>query len=226
MGYGESEPTWGAGPSPGAGNYGHADYQQQAAQHFGGGLSSPSPVGYPQQTPQTVGYGVPSPLPPRESFVQRLMESGVRGELIRQPWFQNLRSRSADPFVISVYVGGIVLSIILGLIPGMLVPTVLQTALWAAIGYVFFAVGTKVAHQFILFGICLVGALMMVGSVLSTLSIMSVGRGIFGYWGAYLEPVAFLVLSLLWCAAVAAFLIYVGLQVHRGIQRLSAPPAP
>lgn len=235
MVYRGSEPTWGANsgssPNPVAGNQAHHDYQQQAAQHFGGGASSPGPLGLPQQSPGP--YGVPPSPPRKESFVKRLMERGVRGELIRQPWFQSMRANSADTFVIATYGGGFVISIMLWTIyfmppwPGLFVPTLLNVAWWGLIGYFFFAVGSKLAHRFIMFGICLVGGLVMILGVFSRL------WTVFGLLtlSEYLHPDFYVpmlisaVLSLLLCAAVAGFLIYVGLQVYQGVQRLSAPPA-
>lgn len=224
MAYGDNEPTWGVGPNLGASQQPHSDYREQASQHFGGALGAPGPYSDPsRQVP--VSYGA-LPSLTRESFVQRLMERGVRGELIRQPWFQNLRNHSASPLVISTYAGAFVVSVILGIIPGVFFPTLLNAGLWGLVGFLFFAVGTKLAHQFIMFGICLVGALKMALQTLSILYTLAAGRGLFGYWVSYFEPMAFLILSLLLSTAIAGFLIYVGLQVNKGVQRLSAPPLP
>ncbi|WP_328354325.1 hypothetical protein OG976_23365 [Mycobacterium sp. NBC_00419] len=242
----QSMPVTGWGQStPGVpGGQPHADYQRQAQQHFGQSQPNPAPpsaVSYPGAIPPIVNYpsatsypiakppastGLPSyssySLPTKgDSFVIRLMERGVRGELFRQPWFHNLRGGSPDTFVYATFGGGVFLSFLLALIPSTFFSTVMILALWAAIGYLYFALGTRLAHQFLEFGICLVGAVVMVGRVLTTLWALSVTSSLAPYLG--IDPAPLLVLVLLVDLAAVAFLVYTGIQVHRGIQKLSQP---
>lgn len=239
--------------APSAPSQPHTDYRQQAAQHFGhipatpphsavpypasypvipqtNGPSTP-PVGYPVVPP--VGYpsvpqAVPNnaypqsaypPAPPRGSFVTRLMDRGVQGGLVRQPWFQEQRQRNPEPLVYITYGVAVFTSIVLWFIPSSFVVTVFTAALWAGVGYLFFAIGTKLAHQFILFGICLAGGLVAALRVLFTITALSASR----LYSAYYEPAIVLVLVLLINMAVGAGLVYVGVNVHRGIQRMSTP---
>ena len=209
----------------------HTDYHRQATQHFGPGfhpMAPQQPLSYPAVTAPTSpgvppGYTSYSPPTAKDSFIIRLMERGVRGELFQQPWFHNFRAHSPDPFVFTSYAVGVVLTILLALIPSSLFSTVFSDALWVAIGYLYLALGTKLAHQFLEFGICLVGTLVMLGRIWSTAWAIAIDRSVATLIGVYAEPTALLVFELLLNVAAAAFLIYVGLQIHRGIQRLSAP---
>lgn len=220
----------------------HSDYHQQAAQRYGS-QSVPqqppvmpypaaypvvSPTGYPVVPPMAlpavptaplVGGGQPHPVYPpvaRDSFIIRLMEKGVQGGLFRQPWFHDMRQRNANAFVYISFVVGFVASIALSLIPSSFVVTVFTTFLWVAIGYLYLALGTKLGHQFLLFGICLVGGLVMAFRVLSAI----VGLAGSGYY--YEDPAVLMVVLLVNLVGVAAA-VYVGIQVHRGIQRMSQP---
>ena len=227
----------------------HADYQRQTAQHFGSPVppAAPSypmsypaipptpavpPLGYPvvpavnyTPTPPPAAGGLsPTVYPPgpvRDSFIQRLMQRGVRGELIRQPWFHDLRQRNADPFVYGSFAAGVLVSLVLSVIPSSFVVTVLTTSLWVGIGYLYFAMGTKLAHQFTLFGICLVGGLVMSARVLFSMVALSVGVG--RYYGYRYESVPELMFVLLINLAGVAAFAYIGFQVHRGIQQMSKP---
>ena len=235
-----SMPVTGSRPQPAPPAYGygqsaHSDYQQQAAQHFN--TQSPpqvppvvpyptagSPAGYPAVPPlhypppsggsQTYpGYARPAA---QDSFIIRLMEKGVQGGLLRQPWFYDQRQRNPDAFVYVSFGVGVVLSIMLSLIPSSFVVTVLTLALWVGVGYLYLALGTRLAHQFLLFGICLVGGLVMAIRVLG--AIIGLSRSFY-----YYEPPAVLMVVLLINLAGVGAAIYVGLQVHRGIQRMSQP---
>ncbi|MBN3458860.1 hypothetical protein JNN96_33015 [Mycobacterium sp. DSM 3803] len=219
----------------------HADYERQAAQHFGTPApraAQPNPMSYPVvgRTPAMppVSYPVvparpasgppPTAYPPgrvRDSFIQRLMQRGVRGELIRQPWFHDLRQRNADPFVYGSFALGVVVSLVLSVIPSSFVVTVLTTSLWIGIGFLYFALGTKLAHQFTLFGICLVGGLVMSARALFSMVVLSSGVG--RYYGYRYESVPELMFVLLINLAGVAAFAYIGIQVHRGIQQLSHP---
>jgi hypothetical protein len=145
------------------------------------------------------------------------MHRGVRGELIRQPWFQNFRHQQPDQFVYVSYGVGLVLSLIFSLLPG-LVSLVLSNAVWVGLAYLFFAVGTKRAHQFIVYGICLVGAVLSLLGALFSLSTIMTLAGL-PYSGS---AIVGLIIVAAGSVVVALILGYIGLQVHRGIQRMSS----
>lgn len=94
----------------------HSPYQRPAAQHHPSPPPAANPASYPVIPPSTnypfvnpVAYPLgpqptfPGTQPPatypaapyRDSFVSRLMQRSVRGELLRQPWFQDVRLRNA-----------------------------------------------------------------------------------------------------------------------------------
>ncbi|MCV7044741.1 hypothetical protein H7J08_08635 [Mycobacterium frederiksbergense] len=229
-------PVVGRPPSPPP-----AGHQQQPAQHSGPPPTpySPAPAAPPQSYPvvNPTPHPLVSPQPPagsasqqplvypprpvRDSFVVRLMQRGVRGELLRQPWFHDLRHRNPDPFVYISFAVGVVFSLMLFVIPSSFVVTVLSTSLWAGIGYLYFALGTRLAHQFLLFGICLVGGLVMAARALSSMVALSVSSG--RYYGFRYESVAELMFVLLINLVGVAAVVYIGIQVHRGIQKMSQP---
>ena len=192
----------------------HAEYHRQSAEHFGTAYGGPTPSqpSYAQRPPAVAG----------ENIVTRLMDRGMRGELFQQPWFHKFRAESPDQFVYISYGVGFFISILLALIPSMFVSMVLSDLLWLAIGYLYFALGTKLAHQFLEFGICLVGALVMLGRIWSDVSTMAVNNSMARMLGVSAEPTALLLFELLLNAAGAALLVYVGVQVHKRIQGLSA----
>lgn len=231
----QSMPVVGRPPAPPP-----AGRPPQAAPHFGPqpqptpyppvpptpGFPVANPVPYPPVVPPPVGPAAQQPIgyPPGtagDSFVVRLMQRGVRGELLRQAWFHDLRHRNPDPFVYISFGVGVVLSFMLFVIPSSFVVTVLSTSLWVGIGYLYFALGTRLAHQFLLFGICLVGGLVMAARALSSMVALSASNG--RYYGFRYESVAELMFVLLINLVGVAAAVYIGIQVHRGIQQMSQP---
>jgi hypothetical protein len=108
-------------------------------------------------------------------------------------------------------------------IPSIFATTILTDVLWIAVAYLYFALGTKLAHQFLLFGVCLVGGLVMLWRAGSSLLNLSTHESLPLLYPASDDPTALLLLDLLLNVAGAALLGYIGLQLHQGIQRLSAP---
>lgn len=151
------------------------------------------------------------------SFITRLMSRGIRGELIRQPWFLNFRHQSADQFVYVTYGVGLLLAIVFALLPGV-IGTIITDLVWAGLIYLYFALGTKLAHQFIAYGICGVGA------ALALLSALYTGATFVDLASLHFAGTAVLLLISLAVTAVSGVaLAYIGVQVHSGIQRLSSP---
>jgi len=204
-GYGQPTPPPGYGPPPG--NYSGAGGPGYGAPYSANGAQSPMEAAN-------------ALLAKGNSFLDRLMSRGIRGELIKQPWFQAQRQHNADQFVLITYITGIVLTLILGLVPGV-VGTILALGVGVAMCYVFLAVGTKRAHQFLAYGVCGVGfVLSVLGIIFGILALIDMTSMSYSSGTLYLS----LIIGLVVTAIVGAACGYVGLQVHRAIQRMSAPP--
>jgi hypothetical protein len=180
-------------------------------------------VAMPVQPPVAPAYGGYQPVAPKDTFVTRLVERGIRGELFRQPWFHNLRATQPDTFVYVSYGVGVLVTVLLSLIPSTFVATLLTDALWATVAYLYFALGTKLAHQFLLWGICVVGGIVMLMQLWSVVSLMSIDASLLRYTGRFVEPTALLALDLVLDVAGGLLLGFVGVQVHREMTKLSRP---
>lgn len=223
-GYGTPPPSgFGATPPPPPG------YGPPPA---GFGHSAQAPGGYPPnpanpQNPYSAN-GAQSPmeaanalLSKSNSFIAQLMSRGIRGELIRQPWFQKWRQtpQQADQFVYISYAAGIVLALLFGLMGA--IGTIFALAIGIGLCYLYFALGTKKAHQFIAYGICGVGVVLSILSILFTIAALVDLSSIRYSTGGLMLTLLF---SLGVTVIAGAVLAYIGIQVHRGIQRMSSPP--
>ena len=119
-----------------------------------GGPQFPGPAG-PQPTPVDMAKSL---LNKGDSFIFRLMTRGVRGELIQQPWFQNMRTnpQGSNQFVYIGYAGAVLLGLFLSLLGA--IGSIVAFAIWLGLAYCFLALGTKLSAQFVAYGICGVGA--------------------------------------------------------------------
>jgi len=150
------------------------------------------------------------------SLISKLMYRGIRGELIRQPWFVNFRQQSPDQFVYITYGIGLFLAIVMSLLPGF-IGTLMTDLIFAGLIYLYFALGTKLAHQFVAYGICGVGA------VLALLRALYNVATFFDLASLHLAGYAVGVLLSLAVTVVSGLILaYIGFQVYRGIQRLSS----
>lgn len=193
------------------------------------GYGPSGPGGYPQnpQNPYSTN-GAQSPmeaanalLSKSNSFIAQLMSRGIRGELIRQPWFQKWRQtpQQADQFVYMTFAAGIVLTLLFGWMGA--VGVILGLGVGIGLCYLYFALGTKKAHQFIAYGICGVGVVLSLISVLFTITtLIDLSSVRYATGGLMIR----LVFSLGVTVIAGAILAYIGIQVHRGIQRMSSPP--
>ncbi|MGV0810669.1 hypothetical protein ABQF34_01785 [Mycolicibacterium boenickei] len=224
-GYGTPPPGFGATP-PQAPGYGTPPPPP------GYGPGAPTPGGYPpnQSGPQNPysANGAQSPmeaanalLSKSNSFIAQLMSRGIRGELLPQPWFQKWRQtpQQADQFVYITYAGGILLAIMFGLLGA--IGTIFALAIGIGLCYLYFALGTKKAHQFIAYGICGVGVALALISILFTIAALVDLSSLRYSTGGIMLTLLF---SLGVTVVAGAILGYVGIQVHRGIQRMSSPP--
>lgn len=192
------------------------------------GFGAPQPGGYPgpggpqfpgqmgpQQTPVDMAKSL---LNKGDSFIFRLMTRGVRGELIQQPWFQNMRNnpQGSNQFVYLGYGGAVLIGLFLSLFGG--IGSLVAAVVWLGLAYCFLALGTKLAAQFVAYGICGVGA---------AASLLGLLIGIIGLAGVSSSPyvsgalTAMLVLAVVINAVIAVVLGYIGIQVHKGIQKIA-----
>ena len=193
------------------------------------GFGAPQPGGYPgpggsqfpgqpgpQQTPVDMAKSL---LNKGDSFIFRLMTRGVRGELIQQPWFQNMRTnpQGSNQFVYLGYAGAVLLGLFLSLFGG--IGSLIACVVWLGLAYCFLALGTKLAAQFVAYGICGVGA---------AASLLGVLIGVIGLAGVSSSPyvsgtlTAMLVLAIVIDAVIAVVLGYIGIQVHKGMQKIAS----
>lgn len=215
-GFGASVPPPGFGPggaqpgfgAPQPGGYPGPGGQQFGGQQFGG------PAG-PQQTPVDMAKSL---LTKGDSFIFRLMTRGVRGELIQQPWFQNMRNnpQGSNQFVYLGYGGAVLIGLFLSLFGG--IGSLIASVIWLGLAYCFLALGTKLAAQFVAYGICGVGAVAsLLGLLFGIISLAGVSSS--PYVSGSLT--AMLILAVVINGVIAVVLGYIGIQVHKGIQKIA-----
>jgi hypothetical protein len=157
------------------------------------------------------------------------MLRGARGELIRQPWFQSIRRENADTFVFVTF--GVALVITLALqfgISSITMTTVVFAILvrypmWIAVGFFYIALGTKLAHHFLLWGNLLGGRPDWTVRRLGISSgHRSGGENLEQLLGVQVAPMGMLIFWLVFNVAMAALFGYVGVMVYRGMKRLGS----
>lgn len=199
-----------------------ADFRQRAEDRQGGPSS-------PRQDSDIAG-------PPEEDlpWVHRLMLRGTRGELIPQPWFRKAVQDNADTTVFVTYGGAFLFTLLLnttvssavlrtGLFgPSSILSMLLIQALWVGVGYVLLAIGTNLAHRFLMYGLCLVGVLVSLASIWSAGAAISLNNSIEASIGSAPISSGLLVFAMLANVTMGVALVYVGVQVRRGVDRI--PP--
>ena len=198
--------------------YGAADpYAQQQYQQPPQAGPYPAPPGQVQSPLQAAN----SALAKGGSFISRLIQRGMYGELIKNPWFQQTRVQNPDQFVYLSFGVGVILSLIVGQLPGVL-GAVFTLALWAGIAYTFFAIGTKKAVQWVAYGICGVGFLLNAGgAVLGLLAWSSLNSSPYMSGMATSSVTTMLLVEVVLGVVCAALFAWVGITVHRTIKKLS-----
>ena len=191
-----------------------------------GGPHQPFP-----QNPQQASYPPHSSMPPQgpppspaemanaalakgNSLIEQLMARGVRGELIKQAWFQGWRGQSG--LVYGSFGVALVLCLIMTAVPGV-VGVVLTDIIWAALIYLYFAIGNKLAHQFIAYGVCLVGAVLALLSALYSAAtlvyLMSLG---------FVSTAVLSIITVVLSAVSGVALAYIGWRVRAAIKRFQS----
>lgn len=191
---------------------------------------APAGGAYPgQPSPGFPGAGQPAaPQSPSElasnlvakggSFLTQLMQRGMRGELIKQPWFQAFR-QSPDQFMMISF-GVVALLALLFAFTAGIFGSILSLALWGALAYVFFAIGTLKAHKLAANGIGYGGAVI---ALLGTISPISLLIDLSQYNAASFG--IGLVISIIVSVITAGVLGLFGFLVSKEIKRLSQPGA-
>lgn len=163
-GFGGPQPPAGApypgGPYPGVGQPNPGFGQSNP------GFGAPGFPGAadPTAPPQSPGALASDLIGKGNSFLTRLMQRGMQGELIKAPWFQAFR-QSPDQFMLISYIVVALLVLLLSY-GGGLIGSVLSLAFWAALAYTFFAIGTLKAHKWVANGIGYGGAaIALVGTI-------------------------------------------------------------
>lgn len=179
----------------------------------------------PYATPPSAGY----PYPPSSSLsglwqritetIDRVLLRGANNELIRQPWFDSIRYQNADLFVYVSYGAALLISLILGVGTASTAVMILLWGLWAGLAYLYLAVNTRLARQFLEYGICLVAVVVSAGTALAALGTLF-GDGL-GH--SYPTAIAEGLIGLVFSVATGVFFGVVGLRAHRVPL---APPAP
>jgi hypothetical protein len=229
---------YGSGPvGPSPTNYGPSPQQPHgyAPQHDP--YAQPDPYAQQQYPPAGPYPGQPDPQQPGPvqsplgaanaalakggSFIARLIQRGMYGELIKNPWFQQTRQQSPDQFVYIGFGIGVVLALLLGQIGGGLIGDLLTLAIWSGLAYTFFAIGTKKAVQFVAYGICIVGPVLYLwGAIFGLLTWSELASSPYASLGGSSIGIIILVQSIA-SAVFAALLIWAGVTVHRTIKKLS-----
>ncbi len=173
----------------------------------------------PVNAPQPLSLPLSDILRRFNDAVDRLLLRGTNGELLRQPWFDSMRYQNADLFVYLSYGAAAVISMILGAGIGSTAVMILLFGLWAGLAYLYVALNTRLARQFLEYGICLVAVVVSVGTALAALGTLF-GDG-FGH--GYPTAVAEGLLGLFFSLAAGLFFGGVGLRVHQAVP--VPPPA-
>lgn len=224
---GPPPPNYGPGPqqphayAPQHDPYAQPDFYAQQQQYPPAGPYSgqPDPQGPgPVQSPLSAANAA---LAKGGSFIARLIQRGMYGELIKNPWFQQTRQQSPDQFVYIGFGIGVILSLIVGQLPGVL-GAVFTLALWAGIAYTFFAIGTKKAVQWVAYGICGIGFLLNAGAaVLGLLAWSSINSSPYMSGMATTSVTTTIIVEMVLCVVCAALFAWVGITVHRTIKKLT-----
>jgi hypothetical protein len=158
-------------------------------------------------------------------YFARLVRRGARGELIRQGWFLDVRRNNADAFVLGTFCAAVFLILLMevGLTPGswtgVFVAVLLRYPVWVGLGYVYLAVGTKLAHQFLVWGICLGGALIAAWSAFSTVNAIRLAHSVNAVLGVQVLPEGQMIFLLVLHLTMAALFAYSGFMFYSALQR-------
>jgi hypothetical protein len=111
----------------------------------------------------------------------------------------------------------------LGVTPGswnaLVFLVLMRYPVWVGLGYVYLAVGTKLGHQFLVWGICLGGALFAVWSAFSTVTAIRLAHSVNALLGVQVLPEGQMIFLLAVHLTMAALFAYVGFMFFQVLQR-------
>lgn len=221
------DPYGAQGQAPGQPGFGHP-----GAQAPGFGAPQPGPFGQPgapygapmgQQTPVEMAK---SALSKSGSFIFRTMSQGVRGELIQQPWFQNMRANPQGANQMAFIGTGVwaLLALLLAWGGGM-VGVIITAALGLALIYVLLALGTKTGAQCAAYGVCGIGILgllyVIISSAMSIADLSSISSSS-PYMPSTSGIMVRLVITIVVSVVIGAAAGYIAAQIQSGMKKIAA----
>ncbi|WP_076480442.1 hypothetical protein [Williamsia sterculiae] len=161
------------------------------------------------------------------------MAAGARGELLKTVPIVQQGRKNDVPWVIGIYAGGVVLSMILTGVfydsaAARVVSTLFVWAMWIAIAYLFVAIGTKLAHNMATWGIALVAGVLAVLSTIGNviaLSTLNTANNLFAGTSVHLPGAGTYGTLMVVNAAVAAIAFTLTVKMSRAMKNLSSAPA-
>lgn len=176
----------------------------------------------PQQTPVEMAK---SALNKSGSFIFRTMSQGVRGELIKQPWFQNMRSNAQGANQIA-YIGTGIWALLAVLFTwgGGVIGVIISAVLGLALIYVLLALGTKTGAQCAAYGVCGIGIAgllyLIVSGVLGIIRISNLPDS--PYMPSTSGYTAELVIGIVFFVVIGAAAGYVCAQIQSGMKKIAS----
>lgn len=164
--------------------------------------------------------------------VAGLMQRGCRGELLGDvPFVPILRKNSS--VLISAYVAAAFLTLILsvsfsGRSTASVIVTVAICLLWVGVGYIFVAVGTKLAHSIATWGVALAMALISAAGVLSNiagLAMIQSTNAMFANTGFTLPGTGALIAKTVVSAVACVAAVYLTITMAQAMRAMT-PTAP
>lgn len=244
MGFGGPQP-------PAAPGYNHFDPQGQAPGQPGFGQPGPAAPGFGAPQPGTpfgqpgapygqpgAPYGAPtgqqqtpvemakSALSKSGSFIFRTMSQGVRGELIPQPWFQNMRANAQGANQMAFIGTGVwALLALLFAWGGGMVGVIIAAVLGLALIYVLLALGTKTGAQCAAYGVCGIGALgllyVIISSAMSIADLSSISSSS-PYMPSTSGIMVRLVITIVVSVVIGAAAGYIAMQIQSGMKKIAS----
>jgi hypothetical protein len=160
------------------------------------------------------------------SFIFRTMSQGVRGELIKQPWFQGMRSNPQGSNQLA-YIGTAVwvLLAVLAAWGGGIIGVIVATVLGLALIYALLALGTKVGAQCAAYGVCGIGIAgmlyLVVSSAIAIADISSIPDSPYAHVSTS-GITAQLVIGIVVFLVIGAAAGYIAWQIQNGMKKIAA----
>jgi hypothetical protein len=191
--------------------------------------SGPAPRTWAPRPQPPSWHGAPVPRVPAgnpKSFVDRLMLRGIRGELVRWPSFQSIRRDNPDVFLYVSFGVACLLSFVLpqftptfGTMAGATLIQLMGFTIQFVLIYLYIALGTKLAHKFILM-MCVIGAVVSLWGAFAFFSLMSLAGGANRLLGEEVVPTGWIAVPLVIYLVMVVVYGWLGVLVHRGMRRL------